>query len=99
MADSSGGGPNRPKPLIHDYVPMPESEGTYPRIQDRSKRDLLIRQYGEVSVMHAEVAVCVNIMIQLGIIKKSEFVDLVVRALTAADVARQRHAESGGREG
>lgn len=92
------GGP-RPKGFIHDYVPMPEPPGTYPRIQGRSKRDILIRNYGEVSVMHAEVAVCVNIMIQLNLLKKSEFVELVERALAVADIARQRHAESGGKEG
>lgn len=96
MADSSGGGPNRPKP--HIYVPMPEPEGTYPRQGGTSRRDHLIKRYGEVSVMHAEVAVCVNIMINLGVIKKSEFVQMVEQALTVADIRRQRHAESGGRE-
>jgi hypothetical protein len=96
MADSSGGGRNRPKP--HIYVPMPEAPGVYPREQGTSKRDLLIRRYGEVSVMHAEVAVCVNIMVQLGIIKTSEFVQLVEQGLATADIRRQRHAESGGRE-
>lgn len=92
------GGP-RPKGFIHDYVPFPESPNTYPRIGGRSKRDILITNYGESSVMHAEVAVCVNLMIQLNLIKKSEFVEWVEQALKVADIARQRHAESGGREG
>lgn len=88
---NSGGGPNRPKG--HIYVPMPASNAYgYP-----SKRDQLIRRYGEVSVMHAEVAVCVTILMEIGIIKKSEFVDLVEQALAAADRRRQLQAESGGR--
>lgn len=84
--------PGRPKP--HIYVPMPQSKAAY---GEGSKRDQLIRQFGEVSVMHAEVAVCVTILIELGIIKRSEFAELVESALVAADLKRQRHAESGGR--
>jgi hypothetical protein len=58
-------------------------------------RDRLIRQYGEPSVMHAEVSVCLTVLIQLGILKKSEFLELVTQALAAADLRRQRQAESG----
>ena len=93
---NSGGGPTRPKG--HMYVPMPEPNGIYPRVNNMSMRDQLIKRYGEVSVMHAEVAVCVTILAELGIIEKSEFAELVQRALHAADLRRQRHAESGGRE-
>ena len=89
---NSGGGPNRPKG--HIYVPMPQSKSIY---GDGSKRDQLIKRYGEVSVMHAEVAVCVTIMAELGIIKKSEFVELVEGSLRAADIKRQRQAASGGK--
>ena len=97
MADSSGGGPNRPKP--HIYVPMPQSDATYgkPSGDGMPLRDRLIRQYGEVSVMHAEVAACVTIMKELGLIHPQEFVELVTKALAAADLRRQRQAESGGR--
>lgn len=91
---NSGGGPNRPKG--HIYVPMPQSNSIY---GTGSKRDHLIRRYGEVSVMHAEVAVCVTVMAELGIIKKSEFVELVESSLKAADIKRQRQAASGGRAG
>lgn len=83
---------NRPKE--HVYVPMPGA----PIYGDMSKRDQLIRRYGEVSVMHAEVAACVMILVELGIINKQEFVELVERALQAADIRRQRQAASGGRE-
>lgn len=86
--------PNRPKP--HIYVPMPQSDAAYgpppPDGKTLSVRDRLIRQYGEVSVMHAEVAVCVTVMMELGIIKKSEFTELVSRALAAAEIRRQRQA-------
>lgn len=92
MAGNSGGGPNRPKE--HIYVPMPQAKSIY---GEGSKRDQLIRRYGEVSVMHAEVAVCVTILAELGVIKKTEFVDLVIGALEAADRKRQIMAESGGR--
>lgn len=90
---NSGGGPNRPKG--HIYVPMPQSNSIYGQ---GGKRDQLIRRYGEVSVMHAEVAVCVTIMAEIGVIKKSEFVELVESSLQAADIRRQRQAASGGRE-
>jgi hypothetical protein len=73
---------------------MPASKTVY---GEGSKRDQLIQRYGEVSVMHAEVAVCVTVLVELGIIKKSEFVELVESALKVADIRRQRHAESGGR--
>jgi hypothetical protein len=75
-------------------VPMPHARTVY---GEGSKRDQLIQQYGEVSVMHAEVAVCVTVLVELGIIKKSEFAELVENALKAADIRRQRQAESGGR--
>lgn len=98
MSDFGNRGGGRTRPKGHIYVPMPQAEGVYPRQQNTSRRDLLIQRYGEVSVMHAEVAACVNIMIQLGIISKSDFVTLVEQALQVADIRRQRHAESGGRE-
>lgn len=83
---------NRPKP--HIYVPMPQSRSVY---GEGSKRDQLIKRYGEVSVMHAEVAVCVTVMVELGVIRKSEFAEMVEAALAAADIKRQRMAEAGGR--
>lgn len=76
-------------------VPMPASKSVYG--ETGGKRDQLIQRFGEVSVMHAEVAVCVTVLVELGIIKRSEFVELVENALKAADIRRQRHAESGGR--
>lgn len=83
-----------PRGKPHIYVPMPKSSFAY---GDSMKRDQLIRRYGEVSVMHAEVSACVSVMILLGIIKKTEFVELVENALQSADKARQRQAESGGK--
>lgn len=88
--------PNRPKP--HIYVPMPQSDSVYgpaPLDSGLSIRDRLIRQYGEVSVMHAEVAVCITIMSELGVIRKSEFAEMVKQALASADRRRQLQAESG----
>lgn len=92
------GGPGRPRPkgAGHVYVPMPAAQGFY-GTDGRSSRDQLIRQYGEVSVMHAEVAACIVMLEAIGILKKSEFQDLVQGALAAADLRRQRQAESGGR--
>lgn len=89
--------PNKPKP--HVYVPMPQSDVTYgkPEGDGMPLRDRLIRQYGEVSVMHAEVAACITILVELGIINKTDFVELVKRSLASADLRRQRQAESGGR--
>jgi len=91
---NSGGGGSRPKG--HIYVPMPQAEGFYGR-DGRVSRDTLIKRYGEVSVMHAEIAACIVILDAIGILKKSEFQDLVQQALAAADLRRQRMAESGGR--
>lgn len=87
--------PNQPKP--HIYVPMPQSDVAYgPPADDKMPvRDRLIRRYGEVSVMHAEVSVCITVMMGLGLLKKSEFVEMVTQALASADVRRQRQAESG----
>jgi hypothetical protein len=73
---------------------MPASKNAY---GEGNKRDQLIRRYGEVSVMHAEVAACVTILMHLGIVKKTEFVELVEHSLQAADIRRQSQAESGGR--
>lgn len=72
-------------------VPMPASKVVYG--EGGTKRDQLIRQYGEVSVMHAEVAVCVTVMVELGIIRQSEFVQLIENALQAADYQRHRQAQ------
>jgi hypothetical protein len=46
--------------------------------------------------MHAEVAVCITVLAELGVIKKSEFAELVSQALAAADRRRQLQAERGG---
>lgn len=88
-----------PRGKPHIYVAMPQSDSVYgpaPLDTGMSTRDRLIRQYGEVSVMHAEVAACVTIMAELGVIKKSEFTELVKHALAAADRRRQLQAEKGG---
>lgn len=87
-----------PRGKPHIYVAMPQSDSLYgpAPLEGLSLRDRLIRQYGEVSVMHAEVAACISIMAQLGIIEKQEWVELVSNALAAADRRRQLQAEKGG---
>lgn len=90
--------PPAPRGKPHIYVPMPQSDSIYgpaPLDAGMSKRDRLIRQYGEVSVMHAEVSACITIMAAVGIIDKGEWVELVESALAAADRRRQLQAESG----
>lgn len=89
---------NTPRGKPHIYVPMPQSDSVYgpAPLEGMSTRDRLIRQYGEVSVMHAEVAVCITVLAELGVIKKSEFAELVSQALAAADRRRQLQAERGG---
>jgi len=55
-------------------VPMPESD----MYKKSIKRDDLVQQFGEATVSRAEVAVVLNILYMTGVIKPSEFADLMV---------------------
>lgn len=56
------------------WVPMPESE-----MYKRSvKRDHLVERFGEATVSRAEVAVVLNLLYMMNVIKPNEFVDLMV---------------------
>jgi len=67
-------------------VPMPTAEGYY------GTRDRLVLKYGEASVNRAEIAICINVLQAIGIIKQGEFVSLLVDVLEKTEEARKRQA-------
>jgi len=69
------------------YVPMPTAES-----YQGNTRDKLVQKYGEASVTRAEIAICINVMMAVGVIKQSEFVSLLVEILEKAEQARRRQA-------
>lgn len=75
--------PNRGK----IYVPMPEA-GIY----GESTRDKLVSKYGDASVTKAEIAVLINLMVAVGVIKLSEFVGYMVEILEKTEENRRRAA-------
>lgn len=74
-----------PKPNI--YIPMPKSEG-----YGGNLRDQLAQKYGDPTVTRAETAVIINILIYMGIIKGSEFQDMIVQACERIDGERRKAA-------
>lgn len=69
------------------YVPMPEA-GAY----GEGLRSQLVSKYGEASVTRAETAVLINIMIALGVIKQSEFLNYMVEVLEKTEDRRRMAA-------
>jgi hypothetical protein len=69
-------------------VPMPTSDG----FGGEHIRDKFVKQYGEASVTRAETAVLTNILIALGIIHKSDFIDMLDQVLKKTDERRRRQA-------
>jgi hypothetical protein len=56
-----------------------------------SLRDRFVAQYGETTVHKAEHQVLLDLMLLLGVIKPSEFVDVLTKKLQRVDDLR-RHA-------
>jgi hypothetical protein len=67
------------------HVPMPQA-AAYGRTIDR---DQLVRRYGESTVLRAEIAAIMNLLMAVGMISGSEFVDLVVRQCSRIDEERR----------
>jgi hypothetical protein len=55
-------------------------------------RDRLVRQFGETSVMKAEIAICIQLMMMNGIIKGSQFVELLEQVLKKNEDRRRAQA-------
>lgn len=75
------------------WVPQPASKlygagGGHPE----SVRDQLVQQYGEGSVEKAEISVVLDLLFINGIIKPSEFVDLMMKKLHRIDEQRRAAA-------
>lgn len=64
------------------------AQGAHPQ----TVRDQLVARYGQVSVNSAELSVVLDIMMVTGMVKPSEFVDLMQRKLHRID--EQRRAEA-----
>lgn len=64
------------------------ADGAHPQ----SVRDQLVQQYGEVSVNSAELSVILDVMMVTGMIKPSEFIDLIQRKLHRIDQQRRAAA-------
>jgi hypothetical protein len=58
----------------------------------QSVRDQLVERYGQVSVNSAELSVVLDVMMVTGMIKPSEFVDLMQRKLHRIDEQRRAAA-------
>lgn len=66
---------------------MPRSEG-----YGGNLRDELAQKYGEPTVTRAETAVLINILIYIGVIKASEFRDMIVTMCEKIEDERRRAA-------
>jgi hypothetical protein len=75
------------------WVPMPAA-GLYgvDRAHPQTIRDRLVAEYGEVTVNSAELSVVLDVMMVTGMIKPSEFVDLMRKKLHRIDEERRRRA-------
>lgn len=69
------------------YVPMPTAEG-----YGGNLRDQLAQKYGEPTVTRAETAVLINILIYMGVMKASEYRDMIVTMCEKIDGDRRRAA-------
>ena len=69
------------------YVPMPKSEG-----YGGNLRDELVQKFGEPTVTRAETAVIINILIYMGVMKGSEFRDMIVTMCNRIDDERRKAA-------
>lgn len=71
------------------HVPMPTPETYDPRTVKRSE---LVARYGENTVLRAEVTTCLNIMLMVGMVKKQEFMDIMLRQLDTIEQKRRAQA-------
>ena len=69
------------------YVPMPKTEG-----YGGNLRDELAKKYGEPTVTRAETAVIINLLIYMGVIKGSEFREMIVTACERIEDERRKAA-------
>lgn len=75
------------------WVPMPATklygvDNAHPQ----TIRDQMVERYGQVTVNSAELSVVLDVMMMTGMIRPSEFVDLMQRKLHRMD--EQRRAEA-----
>ena len=71
-------------------VPQPVAE--YNNAEALDIRTKLIMEYGEGTVQWAEIAVVVQLMFSVGIIKPQEFIELVVHQCKRTDDRRRQAA-------
>jgi hypothetical protein len=55
-------------------------------------RDRFVAQYGENTVQRAELSVCLDVLLLVGIIKPSEFIEVLGRKLHRIDEQRRAAA-------
>lgn len=48
-------------------------------------RDRLVQEYGETNVMKAEIAICIQLLMMNGVIKGSQFIEMLEVVLKKAD--------------
>lgn len=75
------------------WVPQPATrlygaEGMDPQ----SMRDRFVQQYGESTVTQAELSTTLDIMMMVGMIKPSEFIEVMARKLHRIDEHRRAQA-------
>lgn len=67
---------------------MPESD----MYRKSVSRDEIVNRYGEATVSRAEVAVLLNIMYVMKIVKPNEFIDMMVRQCERIEEERRKEA-------
>lgn len=74
-----------------DGVSMPATD-LYGAVRPDTIRDRFVREYGEATVTRAEIQVCLDLFMLMGVVKPSEFVDVLERKLKRVDLERQIEA-------
>lgn len=75
------------------YVPMPASQlysggGAHPE----TIRDRFVANYGETTVQRAELQVVLDLFMLMGVVKPSEFIEVLHRKLERIDKMRREQA-------
>jgi hypothetical protein len=76
------------------WVPMPASKLYQAQGADpESLRDQMVRQFGSTTVQEAELSCILDLLMVMGVVKPSEFVDLMQKKLHRIDQRRRMMAQ------
>lgn len=69
----------------------------YPTRGAQSERDRLIHEFGEATVYRAENAVMITILIKIGVVNPTEFLDMVRHSCRTIDERRRQQVDPEGK--